>query len=174
VATLPQGLTRKHHLELAGSEHDPWTRRILLAVLGLFLALGLLGVFGQRPETSTASGPSATLEVHSPSAVRGGLIFQSRFRIDALAEVRDAILVLQPGWFEAVTLNTAVPGPIGEASRDGSVAFELGRIPAGQKHVLFLDFQVNPTNVGRRSADVDLYDGDRLLARVERTITVWP
>ena len=37
-----------------------------------------------------------------------------------------------------------------------------------------MQFQVNPTNVGRRSADVDLYDGDVRLAGVRHTITVFP
>jgi hypothetical protein len=73
-----------------------------------------------------------------------------------------------------MTLNTVEPSPIGEASRDGRVAFELGRIPAGDDYLFFLQFQVNPTNVGRRSSDVDLYDGERLLLHVDRTITVWP
>jgi hypothetical protein len=40
--------------------------------------------------------------------------------------------------------------------------------------VLYMQFQVNPTNVGRRSADVGLYDGDELLASVDRTVTVFP
>jgi hypothetical protein len=33
---------------------------------------------------------------------------------------------------------------------------------------------VNPTNGGHRATDVDLYDGERLLVRVDRSITVWP
>ena len=37
-----------------------------------------------------------------------------------------------------------------------------------------MQFQVNPTNVGRRSADVALYDGEELLAGVDRTVTVFP
>jgi hypothetical protein len=33
---------------------------------------------------------------------------------------------------------------------------------------------VNPTNVGRRSQDVALYDGDTLLTSIDRTITIFP
>jgi hypothetical protein len=40
--------------------------------------------------------------------------------------------------------------------------------------VLYLQFQINPTNVGRRSQTVWLYDGARLLLTVPRTITVYP
>lgn len=60
------------------------------------------------------------------------------------------------------------PSPLGEGSRDGKLVFELGRVPAGRKHLFFLQLQVNPTNVGHRSQDVQLFDGDRLLATVDR------
>jgi hypothetical protein len=33
-----------------------------------------------------------------------------------------------------MTLNTLEPGPVGEASRDGRIAIDLGRIPAGKTH----------------------------------------
>ena len=73
-----------------------------------------------------------------------------------------------------MTLNTLVPSPIGEASRDGRIALELGHIPQGRQHLFFLHFQVNPTNVGRRAPDVELYDGERLLLHLDRTVTIWP
>ena len=41
--------------------------------------------------------------------------------------------------------------------------------------MLFIEFQVNPTNVGRRRADVVLYDGDERLAdAIHRTIKSIP
>ena len=43
-----------------------------------------------------------------------------------------------------------------------------------RKLVVFLQYQVNPTNIGRRSQDVELYDGETLLAAVDRTLTVYP
>ena len=149
-------------------------RRVLCGLLAVFLVLGLANVFGQRPATSTAAGPGVELKVYSPSRVRGGLVFESRFHITATREIRDATLVLDPGWLEGMTLNTVEPSPIGESSRDGRLALQLGHIPAGGEHLLFLQFNVNPTNVGRRAADVDLYDGDRRLLHVDRTITIWP
>jgi len=44
-------------------------------------------------------------------------------------------------------------------------------VPKGQIHTLFLEFQVNPTTVGRRRADVALYDGNTRLLAVHRTIS---
>jgi hypothetical protein len=73
-----------------------------------------------------------------------------------------------------MTLNTVEPSPVGEASRDGRLAFELGHIPAGQDYLFFLQFQVNPTNVGHRSQDVRLYDGDELLLTIDRSVTIFP
>ena len=71
-------------------------------------------------------------------------------------------------------MNTVEPAPVGEASRDGRIALELGHVPADSIHRLYLHFQVNPTNVGRRSQDVDLYDGERFLLHIDRMITIWP
>ncbi|MBA3366913.1 MAG: hypothetical protein H0U03_14220 [Actinobacteria bacterium] len=82
--------------------------------------------------------------------------------------------MLDPGWLEGMTLNTLEPSPVGEADRDGRIALELGRIPAGTTHRFFLHFQVNPTNVGRRAQDVELHDGETPLLHVDRTVTVWP
>ncbi len=155
-------------------KRDVAFRRVALTGIAAFLLLGLLNQFGQRPSTSIADSQAARLEVYAPKRVRGGLFYEARFRIDAVREVKEATLVLDPGWAEGITINTVEPGPIGEASRDGKLAFDLGRIPAGQKHVFFLQLQVNPTNVGYRSQDVRLYDGEELLAKIDRSITVFP
>jgi hypothetical protein len=149
-------------------------RRGLLALLAVFLVLGLLNVFGQRPETSSAALAEGELEVTAPDRVRGGLYYQARFTVRAREELENATLVLDSGWAEGITINTLVPSPVGEASRDGRLVFELGRVPRGQKHVFYLQLQVNPTNVGRRSQDVELYDGERFLVAVDRTVTVFP
>jgi hypothetical protein len=39
---------------------------------------------------------------------------------------------------------------------------------------VFLQFSVNPTNVGRRSTDVVLQDGETPLAHIDRAVTVFP
>jgi hypothetical protein len=174
MADVPDGLTRDHHRDLAGRERRPVARRVVLALIALVCLLGLLNLFGQRPTSSTEAGPVASLDVYSPERVRSGLFFESRFHVKAIEEIREATIVLDPGWLEGMTLNTVEPAPIGEASRDGRIAFQLGRIPAGHDHLFFLHFQVNPTNVGRRSNDVELYDGERLLLRIDRSVTVWP
>ena len=106
--------------------------------------------------------------------MRGGLFYESRFTIRAVRNLANATLVLDPGWLEGMTLNTLEPAPEAEANLDGRLSLELGQVPAGTKHVLFLHFQVNPTNVGRREADVVLADGDEQLLHIDRNVTIFP
>lgn len=173
MADIPDQLVLKVARDREG-RRDVIVRRILFSAIVLFLGLGLFNLFGQQPSTTTAEAEAATLEVYAPERVRGGLFYEARFRVDAVRELEEATLVLDPGWAEGITINTVEPSPVGEASRDGKLVFVLGRVPAGQKHVFFLQLQVNPTNIGHRSQDVQLFDGDQLLATVHRSVTVFP
>ena len=170
----PDQLTLARHRDLEGRAHRPFVRWALLSLVGLLVLLGLLNGFGQKPQTDTASAAGVELEVYSPQRLRSGLFFMSRFTIRAQRDVEAATLVLDPGWLEGITLNTLEPSPVGEANRDGKIALDLGHVPAGTKHVFFLHFQVNPTNVGRRAQDVELQDGTTPLLHIDRTLTVYP
>jgi hypothetical protein len=174
MADVPDQLTLARHRDLRGRERRPFVRWAVLAALGLLCLLGLLNVFGQRPETDTASADGVELEVYSPERVRSGLFFMSRFTIRAEREIEAATLVLDPGWVEGITLNTIVPAPVGEANRDGRIAFDLGRVRAGTEHVFFLHFQVNPTEIGRRAQDVQLLDGETPILAIDRAVTIYP
>jgi hypothetical protein len=142
--------------------------------VAVVLVLGLLDVFGQRPSTTRVDSDAATLEISSPDSVRGGLLFQSRFTIEARQELKEATLVLGPGWLDGLTVNTIEPSPVNEASRDGRLTLELGHLPAGAKYVLFVDYQVNPTTVGRRTQRVELDDGELPILSTHQTLTVFP
>jgi hypothetical protein len=173
VADVPDHLTLRRNRDLEGRK-DVAIRRGFMAVLVVISGLGLLNVFGQRPSTSHAATNAADLEVYAPARVRAGLYYMARFTIDAHADLERATLVLDPGWAEGITINTVEPSPIGEASDNGRLVFELGHVPAGEKYVFFLHLQVNPTNIGRRPQDVELRDGDVTLAHIDRTITIFP
>jgi hypothetical protein len=171
---LPETLDRRHNVDLAGRSLEPWVRRaILLALIGL-VALALANVFGQAAATSAAETTTARLEVRAPEALRGGLIYEARFTVEARDELRRANLVLDPGWFDGMTLNSTEPDPVGWAQRNGRSVIELGEIPAGERYVLRLQFQVNPTAIGGRRQDVRLENGGQPLALVKRSIFVYP
>ncbi|HXV57837.1 MAG TPA: hypothetical protein VD704_08210 [Gaiellaceae bacterium] len=173
MGELPELLDPGRHRDTS-ARLELAARRLLFALLTVVAVAALLGVLGQEPSGSTAVGDAAELEVSAPARVRGGLFFQGRFTVEARRGLENATLVLDEGWLENMHVNTIEPAPVEEASRDGRLALSFGPLPAGDRLVVYLQFQVNPTNVGRRSADVGLYDGETLLARAERTVTVFP
>jgi hypothetical protein len=136
--------------------------------------LALLNLFGQRPGHAGVSSSAAGLGVYAPSRVRGGDMFEARFRVTAKEDLGKAILVLDPGWLEGMSINTIEPAPVDETSADGKLKLTLGPIKAGKSYVLYVQVQVNPTNVGRHSQDVELYDRDRKLLELDHSITVFP
>jgi hypothetical protein len=174
MADIPGGIVLKRDRDMEGRAHEIWVRRGLLALVAAILVLALVNVFGQRPQSTTVAGPGASMKLYAPARLRGGLMYESRFEITAERELKDARLLLGSGWLEGMTINTIEPGPIGEASRDGDLSLDLGHIPAGQRYLLFMQSQVNPTNVGSRGADVELYDGSKLIAHIDHSFTVFP
>ena len=173
MADTPQYLTLETNRDCDRSG-ELILRRGTIALLVVMAALALTGFFGQPPRESVAHGEGATIEVLSPNRVRGGLFFQGRFTIIAERDIESATLVLDRGWLEGMHINTIEPAPVGESSRQGRLALDFGHLGPDDKLVAYLQFQVNPTNVGSRSQGVELYDGETLLASVERTVTVFP
>jgi hypothetical protein len=174
MGEIPDTIVLSRDRDLDGRSWEIWVRRSLFGMLVLVAALALANVFGQRPTTAVAHAGPASLDLYAPAHVRSGLLWEARFTISANRDLRKATLVLGPGWLEGMTMNTAEPSPLGQASANGRLSFDLGHIPAGKSFLLFLQFQTNPTNVGRRPQTVWLYDGPRLLLTLHRTITVFP
>jgi hypothetical protein len=174
VPSAPDSIVLKRDRDLEGRGHELWVRRSLFALLPLVGVLALLNLFGQRPQTTTAGVERAGLKVYAPARVRSGVLFEARFHVTAKQELKKATLVLDPGWLEGMTLNTIEPSPLDESSANGRLSLELGHVPAGESYLLFLQFQVDPTNVGHRSQTVELFDGQERLLTIHRTITIFP
>jgi hypothetical protein len=174
VADIPEQIVLKRDRDLEGRRWEIWIRRGLFALLPIIALLGLLNLFGQRPSSTTASAGAASLKLFAPARVRSGLLYQARFRVTARRDLKQATLVLSPGWLESMTVNTIEPSPVDEASDNGKLSLDLGHIPAGGSYLLFMQFQTNPTNVGHRDASVTLKDGDETLLQIHRSITVYP
>ena len=160
--------------EPRSAQTELWTRRAVLCVLGVVVLLALLGRFGQPTKATTARGPAATMTLSAPETVRGGLFFQSLLEVRAQAAIEHPRLVLDDGWLEGMQVNSIEPAPVGEASRDGRVVLSYDALAAGDVLRVWLQFEVNPTNVGRRSYAVELDDAERPVTRMARQITVLP
>ncbi len=176
MVDLPDNLALERHRDLKGL-YRQWiyVRRIVLGTIAIVSLLGVANVFGQAPSTRRAAFAAGTLSVSSATSLRGGDMTPAEFTIGARSTIRNAILVLDPGWAEGMGINTIEPSPVSETSQNGRLAFTLGRIAAGQSYRLFMQFQVNPTTVAwRRPQDVELRDGTTVLATIHQTLTVYP
>ena len=171
---MPDFIDLDRSRELRGLAFTRRPRQLILLCIVAVLVLGLLNVFGQRPAHIYANAPQAQLELYAPSHLRGGLLYEARFTITARKDIRNAVLVLSPGWNEGQQMNTLEPTPLGQGSRNGDMILTFGHVPAGHKYRFFMQFQVNPTNVGRRRADVALYDGGTKITTIHRTLTLFP
>jgi hypothetical protein len=175
VADVPDTLVLKRHRDFVGRRYTLWPRWVILGLLTLFCALGLLNVFGQRPAKVSAAAPAAKLTLYAPTKLRGGLLFSARFHITAVRELKNATLVLDPGWAEGMAINTIEPSPLGEGSTNGRLTFQLGHVPAGESYILFMEFQVNPTNIAwHRPQNVELDDGDTKVLTIKRDVVIYP
>lgn len=175
MAGRPIGIVVTRDRDLRDRRNEVWARRALLAAIVFGIPLvALLNAFGQRPQTTTAASAAASLEVYAPAHVRSGLIFQARYTIRARRTLEHAALRFAPGWFEGLSVNSIEPQPQRETSDDGRPLLSLGRIRAGEHFTLWTYYQANPTNVGRRSQDVELLDEGQPVVRVHRTLTVVP
>lgn len=175
MSSAPEGIVLKRDRDLEGRLWHPVLRRSLLGLLVLVLVLALFDIFGQSPSTNRAVAPgTASLAIQAPEAARGGLLFQARFTIEAESEIKAATLVLGRGWLDGLTINTIEPSPVNEASRDGSLVFELGHLPAGSRYVLYVQYQVNPTTLSTRTLTTELEDGEQHLLTIDKPLTLFP
>lgn len=153
---------------------EPWFRRAGLLLLLAACVLGLANFFGQHTRILSVDAAAAKLTVETPRAARGGLIYQAVFRIDAHRHLAKPMLVLDPGWFDGLTINTVEPDSVTWGQQDGRNTVALGPIAAGDHFVLRFQYQVNPTVLGRRTQNVVLAEGESALATLEHAQTIYP
>ena len=174
VAGTPDGITLERHRDLQGRQRYVWVRRGLLCCIAVLPLLALLDVFGQRPSTSSAVGPAASVSLTAPSRLRSGLIFQVKVRVEAHRNIKKLQLDFDEGWWESMSVNSAVPEPEEETSKSGQVQLTYGSLQAGESFVSRVYFQVNPTNVGKRRENMTVADGETPLVTIHRSLTIFP
>jgi hypothetical protein len=170
----PDGLSLERNRDLHGRSGHVWYRRALLCVIAVLPVLALLNVFGQRPTTSSAHASAADLAVTAPARLRSGLIFQVRVKVTAHQDIGKPQLVFDPGWWESMSENSMAPNPSSQTNENGRVVLSYNALAAGHSLIVWLYFQVNPTNVGKRREDVELDDGATMITRVHRSLTIFP
>jgi hypothetical protein len=149
-------------------------RWVVVGALLTVAVAGLANVFGQHHVMLVARSEAATLRVSAPGALRSGLIYQGRFEVDARRQIRRPTLVLARGWWDAMSVNSVQPDPTRSWSDDGRVALQFGPLGPERTLTVYLYLQANPTTAGRRDQSVELRDGDRTIATIDRSVNVFP
>jgi hypothetical protein len=149
-------------------------RRVLLTGFAILSALALWGLFGQRASETTASAPAASLTLSAPHTVRGGLFFQSRLEIRTATAIGHPRVVLDKGWVEGMQVNSIEPAAQSESSRHGRIVLSYDPLKGGDVFDIWLQFEVDPTNVGHRSYGIELDDAEHRVVRIDRSITILP
>ncbi|MBA3747148.1 MAG: hypothetical protein H0W96_06590 [Solirubrobacterales bacterium] len=160
--------------DLRGRSKHPWIRRSMLALLGVPVALALLGAIGQPTNTFVAAGGGARLQLEAPNTLRGGLMWRTRIAVRAELDIKHPRIVLGPGFLHGMQVNTIEPAPESEASRGSRVVLSYPELKSGDELVVYLQLQVNPTTVGNEDTSVELDDETRRLARITHTTRVLP
>jgi hypothetical protein len=174
MADAPDGIALRRHRDLQGRRYQVWVRRGIIVLIAVVPLLGLVNFFGQRPVSTEASAAQGSLVLDAPDRLRGGLLYEAHVIIRARSDLSHAALVLHPDWLNGMTLNTLEPGPVSETSANGALRLDLGEIRAGRRFDLVLQYQVNPTAVGKRKQWIDLVDGQTTVASIRRGLFIFP
>jgi hypothetical protein len=173
MGAAPDTLTLERHRDRRGRV-GPWWRWVGITVLLVAPVCALIGVFGQRTTVTSVAAPEAKLTLYAPSSGRGGLMYAARFDIHARQELKNADLVLAPGWADQYTVNGITPQPSSEDSANGRLVFSLGDISQGATFTEYVSLQINPINVGGHTQTVWLYNGSQQIAVLRHHILIWP
>lgn len=171
-ATLPEGIAPEQ-ARLPAQRRRP--RLLSLIVLAALMIAALAGLFGGgKAPTLIARAPQATLAVHTNRVLRNGVFFETRIGITAQADLADATLLLPPGLWRDMTINSTEPQAASEDFKDGAFRFHYGKLAAGDTLEIKIDGQINPPLFRGTRGYVALADGDRRLVSIPLSITVLP
>ena len=166
------------YLPVADPDHGvgraTWARRAAMVLLAVLPVAALIGLIGQHESSTTVIAPAATLRLTAPKTVRGGLFYQARVEVVAHADLKFPSLVLDDGWVEGTQFNSVTPQAPNENALNGRVQLGYGELPAGRRLTVWFEFQANPTNDGTHPYGIQLDNGNRPVARIQRTIRVLP
>ncbi len=96
-------------------------RRVFVVLLGLFLLLGALGVYGVRTKTATAAGGGYELSVDFASISRPGLATPWAFEVRRPGGFPDGVTVaVTSSYFDVFDENGLGPAPA-EETTDGDL-----------------------------------------------------
>jgi hypothetical protein len=119
-------------------------RRAYMAVVGAFLLLGLLNVFGSKTSTVEASGNGYTLRVAYPSATRSSLPVEWRLTVTHAGGFADPVRIGVPiDYWNMFDFNNFYPTPDSTLNQ-GDLVILVFPPPAGDRLEVLLDARAQP------------------------------
>lgn len=158
---------------------DPGRARLLsllpLLVLGALMLLALVGLFGGKTtDWRSVRNDAVELKASVPQVMRSGMLFELRFRITPSRSFEDLRLAISPELLRDFTLNTTIPEPAEEESRNGLFHLSYGQAEAGETIEVKIDGQINPALVWGTEGRIAVFDGEREIASMPLEIAVLP
>jgi hypothetical protein len=154
--------------------HHRWMTAIAALMLGGVVAMGLSGLAGGRDRRDFRTTAEATLLIEGPAIIRNGEYNETIVTMQAHRAIANLALEIDAAYWRDITVNTMLPSPEAEKLHDGVMRFEFGPLGAGSTASFKVDAQVNPHRFGSSRGDFVLKDGSREIARVSRSLIVWP
>jgi len=152
-----------------------WGRRAYLALLGGFLLLGLLNVFGSRTGTASAAANGYTLRVEYPATTRSSLPVTWQLTLKHPGGFAGPVRIGMPiEYFNLFDFNNTYPLPT-DTLNEGGLVIMVFPAPAGDTLEVLLDARTQPgLRAGMSATTAVLDDGNRALVSVHYTTRVVP
>ena len=169
---LPEGIDTSH-IETIGWHR--FANPIAVIGIAIFLGLALSGLFGGQPHPARViETSSATITLEFPETLRNGEFFEMRATVKAKRALTDVKLGISTSYWQDMTVNTMLPTPAEETSKDGRYIFSYGSLKAGDFLTLKFDGQINPPMFAGTEGRLTILDGNAELASVPIKLRVFP
>jgi hypothetical protein len=150
------------------------SRRIFIALLFIFLALGLAGVLGVRTGTVSATGGGYEIEVEFARVTRPGLATPWSTTVRHPGGFDGPITIaVSSEYFDMFDENGLDPDPDG-ATADGEFVYWEFQPPAGDVFEVSFDARIEPARQWGREGVSRLMDGETVLAEARYRTWVLP
>lgn len=148
-------------------------RRIVLGCFTVFVALGLMGVFGYRQGTTTSEAHGLRVEVEHPAVTRGGLPASWQLLItttDGTPLPGVVEVDSDPRWFALFDVNGIEPSPVEAEQDEDHLVWRFDTFGRDQL-VVSLDVRTQPDARWGRDGRTTVRVGDE--PPVEVTYRTW-
>ena len=174
---MPDTSTAPQPVSLARVHLSRRLRRIFVVALCAFLLAGLLGLFGVRSRTVTATGSGYELTVTYASAARPGLAIPWSVEVKKAGgfQGKTVTIATTAGYFDLFDENGLDPDPQSSRSAGEDIVWEFER-PDGDTLTIDFDARVGPSvqSLWPPEATTAVLEGKRRVVEVRYRTRVWP